>query len=168
MIKKISAEEFIKKHNIKIHVKKEVIELFKEINKESSKFEELKSLLYTSHDVEKRCEAIKKLVESEDPRGRQVLYEILDHPDFYLDHIKAITSSIHDVSRKKGYISVLTEYWKSRNEMQDCNSEIELFYDHLESAEWGYKEDVAQKLTELMSIEMVYPLNNRYPKKIYI
>jgi|GEM_PF-5860908 len=163
MMKKISAEEFIKKHNIKTHVKKEVIELFKEVNKESSKFEELKSLVYNSHDVEKRCEAMKKLVESEDPRGRKVLYEVMDlsrrdNPDFYLDYSKAITSSIHDVSNKKGYIDVLAEYWESRNKIPDYDSVIKLFYDHLKSAEWGYKECVAQKLKELMSIKMVYPI----------
>jgi hypothetical protein len=163
MVKKISTEEFIKKHNIKTHDKKEAIELFKEVTKESSKFEELKKVLYTSHDVEKRCETIKKIVESEDPRGREVLYEIIgpscrDDPDFYLDYLKAITSSIHNVSSKKGYTDVLTEYRESGNEMPDFNSVIELFYDHLESAEMKYKEDVAQKLKELMSIKTVYPI----------
>ena len=159
-MKKISAEEFIKKHNIKTHIKKESTEVFKEIKKESSKFEELTKVLYKSHDVEKRCEAIKKLVISEDPRGKDVLIEIMGprHYDsnFYSDHHLAITSSIHEVSSKKRYADVLIEYGESENEIPDYRV-IELFYDHLETFKWIHKEDIAQMLKELMSIEKVYP-----------
>jgi hypothetical protein len=161
MVKKISAEEFIRKHNIRTHNPKKATVILKGVNKRSSNFEELKEELYTSHNIDERCVAIKKIVESEDPRGREVLHKIIDpkhlDPNFYSKYLKTIKSSINHVSKKKGYSDLLNESLELENGTIDPNSVIELFYDHLEAVELVNKEYVSQKIKELMSIVRVYP-----------